>query len=370
MHVAMIGCGYIADLYVRTMRAYPSLQLIGVADRDSERVNRFSAFHDVPAYRTVDDLLGDKRVEVALNLTNPRSHYGVSRSCLLAGKHVYSEKPLAMDLAEARELVELAAARELRISAAPCSLLGECAQTMWKALRQKKIGQVLAAYAEMDDGLVHRMPYGRWFSRTGVPWPFRDEFEVGCTMEHAGYSLSWLLAFFGPALSVTAFSSLQVPDKHRSIDPEDLAPDFSVATIRFESGVVARLTCSVIAPCDHSLRIIGEEGVLSTPDVWHYASPVYSRRLFNVRRRSMLSPWKKRHPRLAERGRRAVPDDRSRGIAELVAALGEGRPSRLSAEFSLHVTELALAIQRAGTQSGAYRLTTTFGPIAPMPWAE
>ena len=370
MQVAIVGCGFIADLYVRTMRAYPSLRLVGVADRDTERANRFGAFHGVSAYRSVDDLLADERIEIALNLTNPRSHYEVSRGCLLAGKHVYSEKPLAMELRDARELVELAAARGRQISAAPCSLLGECAQTMWKALRQKSIGQVLAAYAEMDDGLVHRMPYTKWLSGTGVPWPYRDEFEVGCTMEHAGYSLSWLLAFFGPARTVTAFSSVQVPDKHPGIAPERMAPDLSVAAILFESGVVARLTCSIVAPSDHSLRIIGEEGVLFTPDVWHYTSPVRSRRWVTVRRRMLLTPWRKRHPRLAEPGRKPVPDDRSRGVAELAAAVAERRSSRLSAAFTLHVTELALAIQRAGAQSGAYEMTTSFEPIAPMPWAE
>ena len=305
-----------------------------------------------------------------MNLTNPRSHYEVSRACLLAGKHVYSEKPLAMSLPDARDLVDLAAAQHREISAAPCTVLGECAQTMWKALRQKRVGRVLAAYAEMDDGLVHRMPYQKWLSGTGVPWPFRDEFEVGCTMEHAGYSLSLLLAFFGPAQTVTAFSSVQIPDKHPSIAPGDMAPDLSVAAIRFDSGVVARLTCSIMAPGDHSLRIIGDEGVLFTPDVWHYTSPVYSRRWHTVRRRTFLSPWKTRHRRLAERGRKTVVDDRSRGVSELAAAIAEGRPSRLSPQFTLHVTELTLAIQQAGAESGAHRMTTTFSPMAPMPWGE
>jgi predicted dehydrogenase len=370
VRVAMIGCGFIADLYIRTMRAYPLLQVVGVTDQIAERATHFGSAYGVPVYRSVQELLDESGVELILNLTNPRSHYEVSKRCLLAGRHVYSEKPLAMDFAEARELVELAESSRLQISSAPCSLLGECAQTMWRAVRDNSVGRIYAAYAEMDDGLVHRMPYRRWKSASGTPWPYEDEFEVGCTVEHAGYSLSWLAAFFGPAQAVTAFSSVQIPDKEESIAPEAMAPDLSIAAIRFASGVVARLTCSVIAPANHELRILGDNGILLTPDVWHYTSPVYSRRWLTVRRRTLLSPWRRRYRRLAEQGRKLVDDDRSRGVAEAAAAVAEGRPSRLSARFSLHVTELTLAIQRAGETGCTHEVTTSFDPIAPMPWAQ
>jgi hypothetical protein len=83
-----------------------------------------------------------------------------------------------------------------------------------------------------------------------------------------------------------------------------------------------------------------------------------------------LSPWRTRYRRLAEPNRNLVPDDRGRGIAELAEAIAEGRQSRLSAQLSLHVTELTLAIQRAGIEAGAYQMTTCFEPVAPMPWAK
>jgi predicted dehydrogenase len=370
MQIAMIGCGFIADLYLQSIKTYPSLQLTGVADRDMKRANHFGSFYGLPVYGSVDQLLSDQRVQIVLNLTNPRSHYAVSKACLRAGKHVYSEKPLAMDFVEAKALVDLAETCGLQISSAPCSLLGECAQTMWKAVRENRVGQIRAAYAEMDDGLVHRMPYRKWLSASGTPWPYKDEFEVGCTIEHAGYGVSWLAAFFGPAKNVTAFSSIQIPDKHPSISPDDMAPDFSVAAIQFASGVVARLTCSLVAPGDHALRIMGDDGILYTHDVWDYSSRVYSRRWITVRRRMSLSPWRTRYRRLAEQGRDLILDDRGRGVAELAAAIAEGRRSRLSAQFSLHVTELTLAIQQAGLEARAYRMTTYFEPITPMPWAR
>ncbi len=368
--VAIVGCGFIADHYVRSLREYPAVKLVGVTDRDADRARRFGAFHALPVFGGLDELLADRQVEIALNLTNPRSHHAVSEACLKAGKNVYSEKPLAMDLGQARELVEFAESRGLQISSAPCSLLGECAQTMWKAVRESRVGRIRLAYAEMDDGLVHRMPYRKWHSESGTPWPYQDEFEVGCTVEHAGYGLTWLAAFFGPARTVSAFSSVQIPDKHADLSAEQTAPDFSVAAIQFESGVVARLTCSIIAPDDHSLRIFGDLGVLYTPDVWRYDSRVHSRRWLTVRRKMLLTPWRTTYPRVVEPGRRPAHDDRGRGVAELAAAIVEGRPSRLSPRFALHVTELTLAIQRAGVDASAYRMTTRFDPIEPMPWAR
>src|SRR5258705_13780081 len=108
MRVAIVGCGFVADYYVRTLAAHPELELIGVLDRDIERAERFARYYSLPRYETMDELLGDSGVEIVLNLTNPRSHYEVSKRSLLAGKHVYSEKPLAMSFDEAKELVELA----------------------------------------------------------------------------------------------------------------------------------------------------------------------------------------------------------------------------------------------------------------------
>ncbi len=92
-----------------------------------------------------------------------------------------------------------------------------------------------------------------------MPWPYKDEFEVGCTLEHAGYYLGWLAAWFGPAVTVTSFASVQVPDKVPGETFAVTSPDFSVACIQFASGVVARLTCSILAPHDHSLKVVGDE---------------------------------------------------------------------------------------------------------------
>lgn len=371
MRIALVGCGYVADFYMKTFPRYPVLQVVGVFDRDRQRAARFAQYHAVPAYRTLADLLADQRVELVVNLTNPGSHFEVSRACLAAGKHVYSEKPLAVRVDQARQLVELAERTGLRIASAPCSLLGETAQTLMQALRENVIGQVRLVYAEMDEGMVFRMPYRRWVSESGAPWPYKNEFEVGTTLEHAGYVASWLPAFFGPATTITGVADCLIPDKTPGEPLDVIAPDFAVACIRFASGVVARLTSSLIASHDHSLRIFGDKGVLRTPETWSYTAPVYVRRSINVRRRPVQLPWWPyqlvRNPTGYKR-QPNKPMDFARGVAELASSIIEGRPSRISASYSLHFNEIVLAVQEALRDGSEYRMTTTFEPASWMPW--
>ena len=211
---------------------------------------------------------------------------------------------------------------------------------------QRQVGTVRLVYAEMDDGMVSRMPYRAWKSASGAPWPATDEFEVGCTFEHAGYYLTWLPAFFGPAQTVTAFSSCLLPDKQTDEPLSENAPDFSVACIKFASGVVARLTCSIIAPHDHSLRIVGDEGILSTHDCWYYRSPVRIQRFFTIRRKTFVSPWKTRYPLVgAKKGRLPLSRFSADGLRS-----GGSRAGSLDPRKSLLAALEALqpAHQRAG----------------------
>lgn len=374
MNVAIVGCGFVADYYLVTLPLHPELKVLGVMDKVAERADLLSRSYGVPKFQTLEDVLNDDRVELVLNLTNPRNHYEVSKPALLAGKHVYSEKPLAMQMDQARELVELAESRGLLISSAPCSALSETAQTMWKGLRDETVGTPRVVYAEMDDGLVTLMQYRKWLSVSGVPWPYKDEFEVGCTLEHAGYCLTWLASWFGPASTVTSFASVQLPDKVPGETLNTDAPDFSVACIQFRSGVVARLTCSILAPHDHTLKIVGDKGVLSTNDTWDYRAPVHSRQMITIRRKTFMNPIRKSHrlptPYKKVKTKGAQSMDFARGPAELAAAVRENRPCRLSPRFSLHVNEMALAIHWAREQGSTYRMTTTFDAMEPMPWAK
>ncbi|MFJ3772093.1 Gfo/Idh/MocA family protein [Streptomyces sp. NPDC090075] len=365
--IALIGCGYVADFYLATLPNHPELVLRGVYDRDDARARGFADHHGIRSYTSLEELLAADDVTVAVNLTNPHSHYEISRRCLEAGKHVYSEKPFAEELWQATELVEYAERHGLVLSSAPCSLLGETAETVRSALARGLVGRPRLVYAELDDGAVHQMNFRDWASPSGAPWPYADEFRVGPALEHAAYYLTWLTAFFGPACEVVSYAALIQPDKAPGLDPAALAPDFGCALIRFGSGVVARLTCGTVAPEDHSLRIIGDDGVLSVPDCWDYGAAVTLRErvgmsestphyLTGPRRLPLVRPAD--HPHRYDRHHGHVMDF-ARGIADLAEAVRTGTGPRLGARHALHVLEITLAV--AGV-TGAARtfLQTTF----------
>jgi predicted dehydrogenase len=376
MRIAIVGCGYVADYYMQSLPLYPVLELAAAYDRDPARAAVFAAFHGVTCMKpSLDAVLEDPSIGLVLNLTNPDEHYGVSKACLEAGKHVYSEKPLAMKMGDASELVRLAGSKGLQIASAPCNILGETAQSLWKALREQVVGPVKLVYAEMDDGFVHLMPYRKWRSNSGRYWPYKDEFEVGCTLEHAGYYVTWLTAFFGPAVSVTAFSSCLYPDKRTDVPLERIAPDFSVACIRFASGVVARLTCSIVAPRDQNFRLFGETGILYVHDSWDYKAPVLIKRMYNVRRKMIISPFARKYPLVKMPDARPLPRKANRmefcrGPAEMAAAIGAQRPSALPGDYCLHNNEIVLAIQESLEHGSTYDMTTSFAPLQPLPWSR
>lgn len=391
MKIAFIGCGYVAGMYAATLPDHPELELAGAFDTNRANLDSFVARWPCRRYAALDDLLDDSSIEMVLNLTNPRSHFEVNRRALEAGKHVYSEKPLAMTLGEACALVRLAEGRRLRLSSAPCSLLSESAQTLWHALQSSAIGTVRLVYANFDDGMIapNQSPWN-WRDERGVAWPAKDEFEIGCTYEHAGYLLTWLCGFFGPALQVTAFASVQLPEKGISVDR--MAPDFSVGCIEFDSGVVARVTCSLVGPKDKSLTVIGDAGTASVGDVRNDTAPVLIRSATATRieagltrRLRPLQRWlerrlppasierlvARRYPPVRSATRAVVGTDKRvdfmLGPADLASAIHDQREPLLSARLGAHIVEIIEVLQHPERFGFRKRLTTSFAAMAPAP---
>jgi predicted dehydrogenase len=383
MKIAIVGCGFVADYYMLTLANHPALELAGVFDRDPAALARFCRHFGAHAFASLEALLAEPSVEMVLNLTDPESHYPVSKAALEAGRHVYSEKPLAMRVEDACELVALAEARGLEIAGAPCSYLGEAAEAAGAAIREGSLGEVRLAYAEMEDSMVFRKDHEAWRSPSGAPWPGAHEFAIGATLEHAGYYLTWLCAFFGPAVSMTAFAARCFDDKGTGQRPDELANDFSVACLTFRSGAVARLTCGLAAPVDRSLHLVGTKGILSVSDGWDYRSPVYRRDVLGgwpsrpailgklldrLSARRPLRHWFGRRVKLAPSAARVPATssrmDFARGPADLARSIAAGRPHPFGGAFAAHVTELALVAQNADRYAMPYRPATSFEPVA------
>ena len=405
MKIAYVGCGYVFDIYMRTRWAHPELKVCGIFDIDTARSNTVSRHYGFDVYPSYEALLADPAVEIVVNLTSIRSHYVTIKHALEAGKHVYSEKPLTTNLDQTRELFALAQARGLVLTGAPCNLYCDAVSTMWKAVRDGAIGKPVLVYAELDDNPAHLMNLEKVQSPTGAPFPYVEEFQEGCTVEHVGYQLVWICAMFGPAASVTAFSKALIQHKTDTpLSPVD-TPDFSVACLNFANGVAARITCTWVAPRDHRLRIIGEKGEICADNAFHDQAPVHLERFSKVslsarkaytvrtqpligrifgiggRRLPLVRRWKS-HAVEAERGvgrslkhkvvswlrrREIYAQDKLLGIAEMVRAIREGRPQPMSPDFLIHLNELTLLIQRSGPAGITTKPTTTFKPIEPLP---
>lgn len=371
MKIAIIGCGFVADYYMQSLPDFSWLELAAVCDRDSVRLDAFCNYHEISSKkRSLEQILSDDEIKLVINLTNPDEHYELTKQLLHANKNVYSEKPLAMNFADAQELYDISCERKLILASAPCSILGETAQTLWNAIENKKVGEVKLVYAEIDDGLVQRMPYRHWISDSGRPWPYKDEFEVGCTLEHAGYYVGWLTAYFGPAISVNTFASCLYPDKEIDEPLSRLSADFSVACITFQSGVVARLTCSIIARRNQLLQFFGDRGIMQVDDAWDYRAKVHLKRYVNIKRKMLTIPVGSE--RLVNIGyeppkRSKHPMQFFRGPAEIASSILESRRPRIPPDYCLHNNEIVLAIHEGMESPGLYKMRTSFAPIDKVP---
>ncbi|OCP09679.1 MULTISPECIES: Gfo/Idh/MocA family oxidoreductase [unclassified Ensifer] len=348
-----------------TLANHPQLRLAGVWDRDAERLDAFTRYWAVSSYASLEAVLADPAVSIVVNLTTPDSHYTVNRATLLAGKHVYCEKPLAMTVDEASELVALARDRALVLSGAPANALSDAHALCASLLQAGAIGTPRLVYAEMEDGPVFKANWRAWRSRSGARWPGVHEFEVGCTLEHAGYAASWLVSLFGPVAEVSAVSALTFPDKGPGTETLALGPDFSVGCLAFRSGVTARVTCGLAAPRDRSLTVIGDKGTISVRDLWDNRSPIHveafgAKRSLTHRGLDWLE-WKLgrklpvrlypgtkvRYPKAPSAATLpAFPSqiDFMRGIAVQAQAIAGGETPYFSGATARHLTEVVLAL--------------------------
>lgn len=366
--IAIVGTGYVADLYMPSLHTFPNLRIIGAWDIDAARLRAFTAHWHIPAAAGLDALLADAP-DIILNLTNPHAHVVVNTAAIEAGCHVWCEKPLALSMGEAEALHALAKAKGVHLASAPCSVLGEAAQAAWMALRQGRIGKPRLVYAELDDDFLPAAPYARWASASGAPWPADDEFRTGCTLEHAGYYLTWLMAMFGPVRRVVAGAARLLDDAQTGRGHD--TPDYASASLFFDEGPVARLTCSIVARHDHGFRIFGDDGVLEIDEAWANGAAVRVRRRLAIRRRLVNSPFAQRvringgtYPKVGRRG--AASMNFALGVAEMAEAIAAGREPRLGGDFALHLTEVSLAMQAGGDRE----IRSRFDPIAPMDWAR
>lgn len=324
--MAILGCGNIASTYSAQLASYPEIRLTGVADLDPVRARDFAERFGLHAYESPQSLIDDPEVDGVVNLTIHHAHYETIKACLGAGKHVHTEKPLALTSGEAWELVAMADAKGLRLSSAPTTWLGEAQQTARAWIDAGKIGTPRVAYAEVN--------WGRIESWHPNPGPFYD---VGPVFDVAVYPLTLLTAWFGPVCKITAGGGIVYP--HRMTNkgkPFTVgSPDWSCAVLEFACGLTARLTSSFYVHRTNSqagLEVHGDLGSLRLAQ-WDAFDALLEVGEFAKPMRPLALP------------RSPYPGvEFARGCRDLAQAIREDRPHRCTGAQAAHVVEICEAI--------------------------
>jgi predicted dehydrogenase len=325
-----------------------------VTDLITDRATAFAAEHGCRAHASLDALLADDEVDIIVNLTVHHAHYDVTRRALEAGRHVYSEKPLALTGAEAHELAALAATRGLRLGCSPATFLGEAQQTAAAWVRSGRLGTVRAVYSEVPWGRIER-----WHP---APAPFYD---VGVLVDVGVYPLTLVTTMLGPARSVRAWGWDLMPER-TTIDGASFrigSPDLIVAAVELDGGAVLRLTTSFYvgppAKGRGSLEFHGDDASLALASHQEFDALVE------------VGPYGGHYEPVAPVRPAFHGVAWARGVAEMASAIADGRPHRASAEQAAHVVDILDAAAASMADAGrAIAIDSRFSPPPLMPWAE
>lgn len=353
MNVGIVGCGSASILYLEGCRQFDTLRVVACADLVYERARARAAEFNVPGVSNVEELLNNPEVEVVLNLTDPSAHTAVGMVTLESGKHLYQEKPLAVELNDALSLLETAAEKGLRVGCAPDTFMGRGQQTCRKLIDEGAIGEPLAcAVFMMCHGHEDWHPSPDSFYRRGG----------GPMFDMGPYYLTALINLFGPIRRVTASAKVAPRERvvtgpvgyGRKIKAE--VPTHVAGVIDFVSGVVGTIVTSfdVWASELPSIEVYGTEGTLSAPDPNNYCGPI---RLYSARSRR----WVEVPPAAGFAG-----EGRGVGLAEMADALGRGRPHRANGGLAYHVLESMHGFHLASLDNRHVEIASTCGRPEPL----
>lgn len=352
LRIGMVGCGSIAPAYFQGCRLFPNIQIVACADLDRAKADACAAEFGVRAC-SVRELLNADDIDIVLNLTVPRAHAEVSLAALQAGKHVYSEKPLATTRREARKLVAAAARKQRRIGCAPDTFFGAGVQTARRFLDDGELGDVVAVVAcMMSHGPESWHPNPAFFYEEGG----------GPLFDMGPYYLTALVTLLGPVRRVTGSARISFPTRTITSEPlrgtvvEVKVPTHYAAVLDFESGAVGTLLMSFDV-WSHSLpriEIYGSRGTLQVPDPNRFDGVVRWRRAGETE-------WEE----LASQHRSDLA--RGVGVADLARAIQTGRPHRASDQLAFHVLDIMIAVGEASERGTHQTLSTRCERPAALP---
>ena len=353
--IAFVGVGDISHTYLPNLaKKFDEIEVIGVCDLIRERAEWAVREFGIPKlYNDMYELFADPEVDIVLNITRPDEHYEVTKAALLAGKHVYSEKPLAATLEKGAELVELAKEKGLYLGGAPDTFLGGAIQTARKLIDAGEIGEIVSAAGFMK-------------CRGHETWHPDPEFYYkrggGPMMDMGPYYVTAFVNLLGSAVRVTSMTRNTYPERVITSKPKygqvihPTVPTHVAGLIEFESGAIATLLTSFdIYPMgsNNFIEIYGSKGAMIVPDPNNFGSPV-----------KILRPsgeWEEIEPTFDY-----TWNARGVGLCDMAKAIETGRTPRAGYELTYHALEVMTALTTAGDLGRHIDIASRYNRTAPM----
>ncbi len=358
--IGVIGCGNISMTYLRNAALFAGVELRACADISADAAALRAREYGIRAL-SVDQLLADPEVDLVLNLTVPAVHFDVTMSALSAGRHVFTEKPLATSAADGRILVAEAKRRGLQLGSAPDTFLGAAGRRARRLMDEGAIGRPVSGTAfMMGRGMEHWHPNPQFYYQPGG----------GPVFDMGPYYLTMMVNLLGPVARVMAMATKGQEERLITADGPFKNTRFKVGTptnilslLEFQSGATVNFGASwdVFRHSNHPIELHGTEGSLRLPDPDTFGGTV------SLSERG--ADWRDFESEGELYGARNWPfnaPDRANyrmlGVADLARGLEEGRSPRASGELALHVLEIMEAILQSGESRQSVSIGAQFTP--------
>jgi predicted dehydrogenase len=263
LRVALIGCGSVSNRYIPHLQTSPWIEIVSLCDIKYERALAQNKQYQVGAatYPHIDKMLAGVPFDMMITTTDMQKHGELNKKALLAGKHVWSEKPMANTYAEGKALLDLAKSKKLRLWGAPAVVNSPQFAFMSKCIQEGKIGKVASAHGQ--------------YGHTGPTWSAFFYEKGGGSMPDLGvYNMATLTGLLGPAKSVMAMLSIVKPE--RTVDDKGTikveAEDNAHILLQHDKNVISHVMCgfNFFDPHGHeakdqklhSIQIYGDQGNL------------------------------------------------------------------------------------------------------------
>ena len=343
IQIGIIGAGNIFPAYLNTLRKQRKVRIVGIADAQPAVAEARGVEFGLKAMH-VDELLAGP-AQIVLNITPPSAHHAIGMAALNAGKHLFSEKPLAATFAQGQELVALAAEKKLRLGCAPDTVLGAGSQAVRALVDAGTVGQIVGGSAQfMNHGPDHWHPNPDFFYRHGA----------GPLHDMGPYYISHLVNHLGPVAELYATARMTWRERTiprganagRTIKVE--VPTMVVSQLRFVAGAEVSLTVTFdVWKHGHTpIELYGEHGTILSHDPNKFGG--------KVRWSQQDGDWQTVRER-----RPYTTNSRGIGLLDMAFAIEHGRPLRCNEALALHVLEVMDKSLESAALGRALALTTT-----------